>query len=328
MAKFDPKKLDPFISLKGQTLVDHFSYLDDVLWKSLCTIAQDDPKYLQRCMMGPIIRQLSGTSHGRRWYVSGKNEDYNGYLVDTLRQWVQKSTWRDSLYDLDKIQPYRDSRRQWVEDFQSDDYRVQDNIDQWLHSYYHIRGEITKSYLPLVWSIAASYGFTEDSRADLFQVGITGLIHATERYHNVGPLTFSSFAGRWIRQRILMNLNRTHPLIRVSHSVLERLSKLSRAELQSGEKDESPQAHKIRSLAAAKDVVLTDDVNTFGHAEIPEDSLFDFSELPQDVRRVMILKYEMFNQARPNHTPEEVEKERWRQLACQLPPPKDRGLNQ
>lgn len=319
MLSLNPSKLDPYISLKGETLRMHFNFLDSTLLQCVYLISHMDPDYIRKCIMEPIVRQMAGTSHGRRWFIRGQNSECNGFLVETVRVWIQSDDCIAFLSAFKELEFYRDTIRRWVEEYQTTEPRVQDTLDQWLRNYYRIRGEITESYLPLVGSIASTYGLTEDSKADMHQIGTTGLMHAVERYNNIGPVTFSSFARRWIRQRILMYISRQMSVIKVSHSVLEAQARINRAEEQSGEKDHSRWANKVKTLSAAKDVILVEDYNNTSVLIEEEDDLtVNLRLLPRKLRQIILLKHDMLAKAEVNHTIEEVETERLRQLQAYI----------
>lgn len=313
-------RLDPYFSLQGDTLSQHFHFMDRMLWSCLYTIGQTEPEYLQKIALEPIIRQASGNSHGRRWYIRGQNTKFNGQLVDAVRVWVQTDDWHAFIEELQWLQLYRDTLREWIESFESAFPRIQSHMDHWMRNYYKFRGEITEAYLPLVHAVSSSYGFSDDAKADLFQIGTTGLVHAIERYHNVGPMTFPSFAKRWVRQRILMAISRQLPMIRVSHSVLEAQSRINRDERRRGKQDDSDWARRIKSLSAAKDVVLIDNMSIGGAfaAKEEDESRLTLTEVPANIRQILLIKYDILNKAQSNHTPDELKKERVRQIASYL----------
>jgi RNA polymerase sigma factor (sigma-70 family) len=309
-----PLSIDRYESLAGNTLVQHFSRMDSLLWRSLSLIAQTHPIYLQRCSMTPIIREVTGTSHGRRWFVYKDIKEPMSRLFETIRLWVQEQiVWTRFLEEVRALGLYRDTLRDWVENAKLSDARVQLHVTTYYQSYLKLRDEVTTAYLPLVWKAATSHGFTDDNRADLFQIGVTGLLHAAERYHNVGPVTFSTFASRWIRQSILMYISRKMPLIQVSHSVLEEESKLMRRERETGKEDTSPRAQRIKKLSGTKDVLLVEDVE----AEQEEDNGLpgiDLKYLPRLLRQSVILRHGLFEHIKCEATREELEAERQRQF--------------
>lgn len=288
--------------------------MDSLLWRSLSLIAQANPGYLQRCSMIPIIREVTGTSHGRRWFVYKETKEPMSRLFETIRLWVQEQiSWMVFLQQIRDLGLYRDTLRDWVENAKLSDVRVRHHVGIYYHSYLKLRDEVTTAYLPLVWKAATSHGFTDDTRADLFQIGVTGLLHAAERYHNVGPVTFSTFASRWIRQSILMYISRKMPLIQVSHSVLEEESKLMRKERETGKEDRSLRAQRIKKLSGTKDVLLVEDVEAEQHEE---DGLagIDLKYLPRLLRQAVILRHGLFEHIRCDATREQLEAERQRQF--------------
>jgi len=309
-----PISIDRYESLAGSTLVKHFDRMDSLLWRSLSLIAQANPVYLQRCSMVPIIREVTGTSHGRRWFVYKDIPEPMSCLLESIRLWVQEQiTWVMFLEEIRKLGLYRDTLREWVENAKVGDPKVRSHVTGYYQSYLKFREEICTAYLPLVWKAATSHGFTDDNRADLFQIGVTGLLHASERYHNVGPVTFSTFAARWIRQSILMYISRKMPLIQVSHSVLEEESKLMRKERETGKEDTSSRAQRIRKLSGTKDVLLVEDVEA---EEEREDRLagIDLKYLPRLLRQAVILRHGLFEHIRCDATRQVLEAERQRQF--------------
>lgn len=302
---------DEYESLGGNSLIRHFNLADEALWCALSIVAQAQPRYLQRRILIPVLRQATGMNHGRKWFVRGNSPQALGRLVEITRGWVQeKFYWSDVLKEIQDLGFYRDTVRGWVEDAKIYDPCYRRRVLGYLTTYLAIREEITNAYLPLVWKAAASYGFTADVREDLFQIGSTGLLHAVERYNNVGPVTFSTFAGRWIRQAILMYISRRMPVIRVSHSVLEVFSKINREELASGKKDLSDRAQRIRSVSGVKDVLLVADPEAEQHVD---EKQIDLAELPRELRQVLILKYGLLDHARSNATQEVLDAEHKRQ---------------
>jgi RNA polymerase sigma factor (sigma-70 family) len=297
MTSSAPLVIDRYDSLSGKTLVLHFTKMDSLLWEGLSLLAQVDPLYLRRCCMLPIIKEVTGTSHGRRWFINPPCDNPIGFLIEIVRLWTQERiSWMQYLQRLRALGFYRDTLRMWVEHAEPPDLNVQTHVRKRFEVYLKLRSEICTAYLPLVWKTASSHGFTDDSKRDLFQIGVTGLIHATERYHNVGPVTFSTFANRWIRQAILMYISRKMPIVQVSHSVLEEESKILRRERETGQEDDSPRAQRIKRLSSTKDVLLCEDVEA--EQEERGQNSIDLTYLPKLLRQIIILKHGLLEHAR------------------------------
>jgi len=314
-----PLTIDKYESLSGKALVRHFELMDSLLWKSLSLIAQTGQDYLLRSCLTPIIRDITGTSHGRRWFTRKDIRFPLTRLLEIIRLWRQSDfTWDQFLTELHFLSFYRDTLRSWVEKAEVDDAAVAEHVKRYYKLYLVYREEVTCAYLPLVWKAATSHGFNDDTRQDLFQIGTTGLLHATERYNNVDeagqarPVTFSTFANRWIRQAILMHISRKMPLIQVSHSVLEEESKILRRERESGKEDRSPRAQRIKRMSSTKDVLLVDEVEA--EQTRRDEPVVDLQRLPQYLRRVVIFRHGLIEHAKPGCTDQQLVAERTRQF--------------
>jgi len=293
--------------------------MDYLLWQSLALLAQRDPGYLRACCLTPIVKDVTGTSHGRRWFIRKDLRSPLTRLMEIVRLWLQQERdWSTFLVDLQQLGFYRDTLRGWVENASVNDTAVRTHILAYHKRYIAYRQEVTTAYLPLVWRAASSHGFTEDIRQDLFQIGTTGLLHATERYMavdhegNVQPATFSTFANRWIRQAILMYISRKMPVIQVSHSVLEEESKISRKERETGKEDRSARAQRIKRLSATKDVLLVDEVEA--EQEKRDDPVIDLKPLPRHLRQVVIMRHGLLERAQCDVPPAVLQAERNRQF--------------
>jgi len=293
--------------------------MDALLWQSLALLAQQEPDYLRACCLIPIIKDVTGTSHGRRWFTRKDLKFPLTRLMELARLWLQEEVeWMHFLLELRSLGFYRDTLRSWVENASVSHGPTRTHVLAYHSQYLAFRQEICTAYLPLVWRAASSHGFTEDIRQDLFQIGSTGLLHATERYNavdadgNVHPSTFSTFASRWIRQAILMYISRKMPLIQVSHSVLEEESKIARQERESGKEDQSPRAQRIRRLSATKDVLLVDEVEA--EQERNDDPVIDLKTLPRHLRQVVMLRHGLLERACCNTSEAEQQNERERQF--------------
>lgn len=307
-----PKTVDCYDALSGETLSSHFTYMDRALWKALALIAQTDAAYLQRCVLHPITREICGTSYGRRWFIADKSGIFMCRMLELDRVWLQQFvTWRYFLEELRKLTLFRDTLRGWVEGYVGSNDLINLHVTEYFNTYIRLRKNIVTSYIPVVWKVALHHGFTEDQQHDLFQIGITGLLHAAERYNNAGPMTFPKFAHRWIRQAIHMHIDRKLPLISVSHSVKEANSRLNKREKHEGQPDDSTRAKRIRQLMAMKDVVLTDQLEIEAEAEDPP---FNLDVLDAFTKKLIILRHGLLEYASCNLTRQELEQERLRQL--------------
>lgn len=299
----------------------HFQQMDLLLWQSIALLAQQDADYLRSCCLVPIIRDVTGTSHGRRWFTRKDLKHPLTRLMELVRLWLQNEMeWLSFIHEVRMLGFYRDTLRSWVEGASVSHAPTREHVLRYHEQYLAFRQEICTAYLPLVWRAASSHGFSEDTRQDLFQIGTTGLLHATERYNAVDtnglvhPSTFSTFANRWIRQAILMYISRKMPLIQVSHSVLEEESKISRQERESGKEDRSLRAQRIRRLSSTKDVLLVDEVEA--EQEGHDDPVIDLKPLPRHLRQVVILRHGLLERARCEVPEAEKRKERERQFAA------------
>ena len=312
-----PLTIDKYESLSGRALVRHFQQMDSLLWRSLGLLAQQEPDYLRACCLVPLVKEVTGTSHGRRWFTHKEVKRPLTRLMELVRLWAQNEIeWQPFLAELQALGFYRDTLRTWVESTNVADDPTKTHILAYHSSYLAYRQEVCVAYLPLVWRAASSHGFSEDNRQDLFQIGTMGLLHATERYSavdskgNIYPSTFSTFASRWIRQAILMYISRKMPLIQVSHSVLEEESKIARQERESGKEDHSLRAQRIRKLSATKDVMLVDEVDA--EQEDDGDPVIDLKSLPRHLRQIVILRHGLLERARCEapETQKQIERER------------------
>jgi RNA polymerase sigma factor (sigma-70 family) len=313
--KGNPLTLNHYDSLSGRALVQHFQGMDSCLWCALSLIAQHQPTHLQKCCLTPIIREVTGTSYGRRWFVGSKVAHPTQKLIEIVRLWIQDHlSWTQFLDELRTLGFYRDTIRHWVESVKFEDERAKEHVDLCLKRYFRFREAVIQAYLPLVWKVASAHGFTEDVRHDLFQIGVTGLLHACERYHNVGPVTFSTFANRWIRQAVLMHISRKLPIIQVSHSVLEEESKLLRKERETGLEDSSPRAQRIKRLSSARDVLLVDELEA--EQKVEADPRIDLKYLPRKHKQVVILRYGLLEHAQCDASKSVLDTERTRQFTA------------
>lgn len=311
--------IDKYESLSGYALVRHFQRLDSLLWQSLALLAQREPDYLRACCLIPVIKDVTGTSHGRRWFTRKDIKYPLTRLTELVRVWLQGEIgWIPFLNELRALGFYRDTLRSWVEGASVNHAPTRAHVLHYHQVYLSFRQEICTAYFPLVWRAASSHGFTEDIRQDLFQIGVTGLLHAIERYTAVDvhgviqPFTFSTFASRWIRQAILMYISRKMPLIQVSHSVLEEESKIARRERETGKEDRSPRAQRIRRLSATKDVLLVDELEA--EEDRSDEPVIDLHPLPRHLRQVVILRHGLLERAKCEATEAEQKTERERQF--------------
>lgn len=95
------------------------------------------------------------------------------------------------------------------------------------------RNGTVERHLPLVRPIAAHYAAqTSETRDDLEQVGVLGLIRAAELYDRSQGVPFSAFARQHIRGAILHYLRDTAPLVRQPRRLQERRLQLARVQAQ------------------------------------------------------------------------------------------------
>jgi len=83
--------------------------------------------------------------------------------------------------------------------------------------------------LRLVVSVAREYAGRGVPLLDLIQEGSIGLITAAKKFDHTLDFRFSTYATKWIRQRIGMSLNDQGGVIRVPAYTAERMKKLSAA---------------------------------------------------------------------------------------------------
>ena len=288
--------------------------MDEALWSAFSLIAQCCPWYVQGGILLPIIRQITGTSHGRRWFTTTYKNPLST-LFETSRLWQQGHiNWCAALRTVRRLGFYRDTIRELVTAADITVEPIKHHVERYLRRYFHYREEVTLAYTPLVWRLASAYGFSEEQKQDLFQIGVAGLIHACERYNNDGPATFSTFARQWIRQAILMHVQRAQPIIKVSHSVLEEESRIRRKEMKTGEVDTSERAERIRRMHEVKDVVLSNDVDA--EAEEKEERAINLETLPAHIRKVLIFRHGLIDHALSGASEKELAAERDRQFAA------------
>ena len=93
--------------------------------------------------------------------------------------------------------------------------------------------QLVSANLRLVVSVAREYAGQGVPRLDLIQEGSLGLITAAKKFDYTLDFRFSTYATKWIRQRIGMSLNDHSGVIRVPAYTAERMRKLeaARAEL-------------------------------------------------------------------------------------------------
>ena len=86
---------------------------------------------------------------------------------------------------------------------------------------------MVSSNLRLVVSVAREYAGRGVPLLDLVQEGSIGLIAAAQKFDYTMDFRFSTYATKWIRQRIGMSLNDHSGVIRVPAHTAERMRKLS-----------------------------------------------------------------------------------------------------
>ena len=93
--------------------------------------------------------------------------------------------------------------------------------------------QMVSANLRLVVSVAREYAGQGVPLLDLIQEGSLGLITAAKKFDYTLDFRFSTYATKWIRQRIGMSLNDHSGVIRVPAYTAERMRKLeaARAEL-------------------------------------------------------------------------------------------------
>lgn len=314
MKNNNQNKLDPYVTIEGSTLISHFNFMDKLIWNSLYIIAQKDPKYLQDKVASLILKYVSGYSAGRHFFIEKSNKKLMGSFLENLRVWILTNDTLKFLKNLKKFKLYRDTLREWAIDYKGNNSRYGKQLLIWKNSYFRIREQLTISYLPIVIAMASRYGLTEDQRSDLYQIGSTGLIHAIERYNNLNSINFHKFARQWIRQKILMSITRHMPLIRVSHSILEAQSKLTRQERVTGEKDQSIKAQRIRRMVATKDVVLLESPDAATQESGKEELSVDIDMLPGELKKVLIVNHELIDYAKCPYSIKQLQTEASRQV--------------
>jgi RNA polymerase sigma-32 factor len=85
-----------------------------------------------------------------------------------------------------------------------------------------IEERLVRSHLRLVMAIANGYRFASVPIEDLIQEGSLGLLVALRRYDPARGIRLSTYAGFWIRSRILRHLLDNHRLVRVGTTVGQR----------------------------------------------------------------------------------------------------------
>ena len=323
--------VEQICALRGHCLGWHFDTMDKFLWKSLSIISCLDREYMSLAALGPVVKEISGVASGRKWFIKNENLKLINVLVDQIRNLSTHKRGSQFILNLQPLLIFRDSLREWVEGYIAstsvneklskrympvETERLELQIKHFLKHYYKLRDEITEAYLPLVISVASKYGFSEDSKLDLIQVGTTGLIHAVERFNNTDPNSFSLFAKKWIKQRILMDISRKGPMIKIAHSVLEASSRMKRE----GLKGNYEKSEKLRGQLAVKDVILTDQIEATIEQQqellemekvIPTN--LNLEGLPKSLRRILLLKYDLIDHAICPYSKEELGIERVRQ---------------
>ena len=95
-----------------------------------------------------------------------------------------------------------------------------------------LQNRILKSYQRMVLHPSREKSLTENEALDLFQAGSLGLSRAISLYDTENASSFPSFAGWWIKQRIMGSAKLSGPLIRLPWSVWESHQLIRAAERQ------------------------------------------------------------------------------------------------
>ena len=90
--------------------------------------------------------------------------------------------------------------------------------------------ELIQCNLKLVVSIAKHYVNRGMDFLDLIQEGNLGLMKAVDKFDYSKGFRFSTYATFWIRQAIISAINEKYRLIKLPHEVLDKISKIVKAE--------------------------------------------------------------------------------------------------
>ena len=92
------------------------------------------------------------------------------------------------------------------------------------------RDKLIKSNLRLVVSLAKKYVGCGIDYLELIQEGNVGLLKAVDKFDYSKGFRFSTYATFWIRQAIISAINEKYRLIKLPHEVLDKISKIVKAE--------------------------------------------------------------------------------------------------
>ena len=173
-------------------------------------------------------------------YLNTLKNDLEIYLIDLycMKNNIQIPTIDNEFYDRFKVKKqnigYTDSLITAYL-YEITNYPVLNDLDEKLlilrakNGDLKARNILIERNLRMVLSVAKSYSFNENELADLIQEGTIGLVCSIENFNPYLSNKFSTYSVDWIKKYMIMFLRNRNNIIRISNSMLDKMSEYEKA---------------------------------------------------------------------------------------------------